>query len=88
MQSAKPESSKKSPMLEEVRIVNEYPDIFPKDLLGLPPHREIEFSIDLVLGTQPISIPPYKMTPTEMRELKEQSQASTDKGLIRPSVSP
>ena len=72
LQTAKPESSKKSPMLEKVRIVNEYPEIFPEDLPGLPPRREIEFSINLVLGTQPISILPYKIAPTEMRELKEQ----------------
>ena len=86
LQSAKLEPSKRS--LESVRVVNEYPEVFPEDLPGLPPQREIEFSIDLVPSTQPISIPPYKMAPTEMRELKEQLQDLTNKGFIRPSVSP
>jgi len=72
LQIAKLESSKKSPVLEEVRIVNEYPKVFPEDLPGLPLYQEIKFSVDLVLGTQPISIPPYKMAPAEMRELKDQ----------------
>ena len=86
MQSAKLKPSKRS--LESVRVVNEYPEVFPEDLPRLPPQREIEFSIDLVPGTQPISIPPYKMAPAEMRELKEQLQDLTNKGFIRPSVSP
>ena len=51
LQATKPESSKKSPVLEEVRIVNEYPEVFPENLSGLPPHPQIEFSIDLVPGT-------------------------------------
>ncbi|XP_052172224.1 uncharacterized protein LOC127788153 [Diospyros lotus] len=72
LQSAKPESSKKNLELDLVRVVNEYPEVFHEDLPGLPPPREIEFSINLVTGTQPISIPPYKMAPAEMRELKEQ----------------
>ncbi|XP_052187706.1 uncharacterized protein LOC127798285 [Diospyros lotus] len=88
LQSAKPESGKKSLKLESVGVVNEYPEVFPEELPGLPPQREIEFSIDLIPGTQPISIPPYKMAPAEMRELKEQLQDLTDKGFIRPSVSP
>ncbi|XP_052172232.1 uncharacterized protein LOC127788161 [Diospyros lotus] len=72
LQIAKPESRKKSLELESVRVVKEYPKVFPEELPGLPPQREIEFSIDLVSGTQPISIPPYKMAPAKMRELKEQ----------------
>ncbi|XP_052197382.1 uncharacterized protein LOC127804547 [Diospyros lotus] len=88
LQIAKPESGKKSLELESVRVVKEYPEVFPEELPGLPPQREIEFLIDLVPGTQPISIPPYKMAPAEMRELKEQLQDLTDKRFIRPSVSP
>ena len=60
LQTSELEPSKKSPELEVVRVINEYPEIFPKDLPSLPPPREIELSIDLVLGTQPISIPSYK----------------------------
>ena len=78
----------KVPKIKEVRIVQEYEDVFPEELPGLPPPREIEFSIELVPGTQPISIPPYRMAPAEMRELKSQLQELTDKGFIRPSTSP
>ncbi|XP_070009504.1 uncharacterized mitochondrial protein AtMg00860-like [Nicotiana sylvestris] len=58
--------------------------MFPADLPGMLP----DFGIDLVLGTQPISIPPYRMAPSEVKELKEQLQELLDKGFIRPSVSP
>ena len=61
---------------------------FPEDLPGLPIDREIEFCIDLVPGTQPISIPPYRMAPAELRELKVQLQDLLDKGFVRPSASP
>ena len=49
----------------------EFPDVFPDELPGLPPHREIEFCIDVVSDTAPISIPPYRMAPVELKELKE-----------------
>ena len=88
LQKSKPKTSKKSLELESVRVVNEYPEVFPEDLLGLSPHREIEFSIDFEPGTQPISISTYMMALAEMRKLKEQLQALTDKGFIRPSVLP
>ncbi|CAL8992695.1 unnamed protein product, partial [Prunus brigantina] len=51
--------------LEEIPVVQEFPDVFPEDLPGLPPHREIEFTIELVLGTNPISQAPYRMAPAE-----------------------
>ncbi|GFY97535.1 hypothetical protein Acr_12g0000760 [Actinidia rufa] len=54
----------------------------------LPPHREIEFSIDLMPGTAPISVPPYRFAPAELQELKIQIQELLDKGFIRPSASP
>ena len=53
-------------------VVCEFPNVFPKELPGLPPEREIEFYIDVVLGTDPISMPPYIMAPAELAELKEQ----------------
>uniref|UniRef100_A0A2N9H3S5 Integrase catalytic domain-containing protein n=1 Tax=Fagus sylvatica TaxID=28930 RepID=A0A2N9H3S5_FAGSY len=62
--------------------------VLKKDLPGLPPEREVEFTIDLVLGTGPISKAPYRMAPTELKELKEQLQDLLDKGFIRPSASP
>ncbi|NAW44950.1 RNA-directed DNA polymerase [Salmonella sp. gx-f4] len=54
----------------------------------MPPNREIEFAIDLLPGTAPISIAPYRMVPTELKELKAQLQELTDKGFVRPSFSP
>ena len=58
--------------LEDIPVVQEFPDVFPDELPGMPPHREIEFSIDLVPGTAPISIAPYRMAPAELKELKIQ----------------
>jgi hypothetical protein len=58
--------------IEEVLVVQEYPDVFPKELPGMPPDRDIEFIIDLIPGTAPIAKRPYRMAPTELAELKEQ----------------
>ena len=74
--------------LEDIPIVKEFPDVFPEELPGLPPDREIEFSIELLPGTGPISKAPYRMAPAELKELKLQLQDLLDKGFIRPSVSP
>ncbi|KAH9705011.1 Endonuclease [Citrus sinensis] len=74
--------------LEDIPVVQEFSDVFPDELPGMPPHREIEFSIDLVPGTAPISIAPYRMAPAELKELKIQLQELVDKEFIRPSVSP
>ncbi|RVW63783.1 Transposon Ty3-G Gag-Pol polyprotein [Vitis vinifera] len=71
-----------------IPIVREYPDIFPEDLPGLPPEREVEFTIDLVPRTGPMSKALYRMAPVELKELKVQLQELLDKGFIRPSVSP
>ncbi|KAA0061204.1 reverse transcriptase [Cucumis melo var. makuwa] len=69
-------------------VVRDYPDVFPEELPGLPPHREVEFDIELEPGTVPISRAPYIMAPAELKELKVQLQELLDKGFIRPSVSP
>ncbi|XP_070020327.1 uncharacterized protein [Nicotiana sylvestris] len=74
--------------IESVPIVREFPEVFPADLSGMPPDRDIDFCINVAPGTQPISIPPYRMAPPEFKELKEQLQDLLDKGFIRPSVSP
>ncbi|KAA3474164.1 RVP_2 domain-containing protein [Gossypium australe] len=66
--------------IESVPIVYEYSDVFPKKLPGLPSTREIEFGIELAQGTVPISIAPYRMAPTELKELKTLLQELTDKG--------
>ncbi|XP_070031696.1 uncharacterized protein [Nicotiana tomentosiformis] len=66
--------------LQSIPVVNEYADVFPDELPGIPPEREIDFSIDLLPGTQPISIPLYRMEPAELKELKEQLKDLLEKG--------
>ncbi|XP_070014839.1 uncharacterized protein [Nicotiana sylvestris] len=61
-----------APTVESVPIVRDFLNVFPPDLPDMPPDRDIDFAIDLLLGTQPISIPPYRMAPSELKELKEQ----------------
>ena len=70
--------------MEDIPIVKEFPD----DISGLPPDREVELTIDLIPGTEPISIPPYRMAPAELRELKAQLEELLSKGFIRPTISP
>ncbi|KAF3642720.1 putative aspartic proteinase-like protein 2-like isoform X2 [Capsicum annuum] len=69
----------------QIPIVNEFLNVFLDDLPGVPMDREIEFGIDLVTKTHPISIPPYRMSSTELRELKEQLEDHLDKGFIHPN---
>ena len=75
-------------VLEKVPVVCEFPNVFLEELPGLPPDREIEFCIDVVPGTDPISMPPYRMAPAELKELNEQLKELLDQGFIRPSTSP
>ncbi|XP_074366170.1 uncharacterized protein LOC141707082 [Apium graveolens] len=79
---------KHTPNIKEIPVVNEFEDVFLEELPGLPPDREIEFTIDLAPGTQPISKAPYRMAPIEIKELVTQLQELLEKGVIRPSVSP
>jgi hypothetical protein len=72
----------------DIRTVSEYPDVFPKELPGMPPDREIEFVIELVSGTTPIFKGPYRMAANQLAELKEQLEELLDKGYIHPSASP
>ncbi|XP_052725926.1 uncharacterized protein LOC128194383 [Vigna angularis] len=69
-------------------VVDEFADVFPEEIPGLPPQREVEFTIDLVTTAAPISIQPYRMSPAELAELKEQIEELIEKKFIRPSVSP
>jgi hypothetical protein len=74
--------------LEHLPVVREFADIFPEELPGMPPERELEFTIDLKPGTEPIARTPYRMSTPELQELKIQLKELLDLGLIRPSVSP
>ncbi|KAI3746350.1 hypothetical protein L6452_08780 [Arctium lappa] len=74
--------------LEDVKIVREFPYVFPDDLPGLPPDRQLEFRIDLVPGAAPIAKDPYRLAPSEMQEMMAQLQELLEKGFIRPSLSP
>ena len=68
--------------------MNEFFDVFPEDLPGLPPDREIEFEIELAPGTKLISIAPYRMAPAELKELKVQMEELLSKGFVKTSTSP
>nr|GEX71182.1 putative reverse transcriptase domain-containing protein [Tanacetum cinerariifolium] len=74
--------------LEDVPVVRDFPEVFPEDFSGLPPTRQVEFQIDLIPGAAPVARVPYRLTPSEMKELSEQLQELSDKGFIRPSSSP
>ena len=63
-------------------IVNEFSNVFPEELLGVPLDQEVKFTIDLIPGIEPISITPYQMVPAELKELKEQLQDFLDKDFI------
>ncbi|GJY66162.1 hypothetical protein Tco_0468400 [Tanacetum coccineum] len=82
------EDKSKKKRLEDVPIIRDFPEVFPKDLPGLPPTRQVEFQIDLVPGAAPVARAPYRLTPAKMKELSEQLQELSDKGFIRPSSSP
>jgi hypothetical protein len=73
--------------LEDIHVVQEFPDVFPDDLPEMPPERVIEFKIELQLGIAPIAKVPYKMSPVELKELKIQLQGLLDKDYIRLSTS-
>jgi hypothetical protein len=74
--------------LEHLLVVKEFVHVFPEELPGMLPERELEFTIDLKPGTEPIARTPYRMSTPELQELKMQLKELLDLGLIRPSVSP
>ncbi|GJU84305.1 putative reverse transcriptase domain-containing protein [Tanacetum coccineum] len=74
--------------LEDIPVVREFPEVFPEDLPGLPPVRQVEFQIDLIPGAAPVARAPYRLAPSEMQELSNQLQELSDRGFIRPSTSP
>jgi hypothetical protein len=80
-------NSLKGVSMDEVPVVKEYPDVFPEELPGMPPDRDVEFIIDLLPGTGPIAKRPYKMDIEELKELKKQLKEQLDKGFIQQSLS-
>ena len=81
-------SDQKGPSLDQHPVLAEFKDVFPEELPGLPPIREIDFTIDLKPGAEPISKTPYRKTTPELCELQMQLKELLDLGLIRPSISP
>ena len=69
-------------------MVCEFLDVFPEDLPGLPPDRDVEFAIELEPGTAPILWRPYRMAPKELAEMTKQLEELLEKGFIHPSSSP
>ncbi|GJX85447.1 putative reverse transcriptase domain-containing protein, partial [Tanacetum coccineum] len=84
----KTEDKSEEKRLEDVPIVQDFPEVFLKDLSGIPPTRKVEFHIDLIHGTARVAQAPYRLAPSEMKELSDQLQELSDKGFIRPSSSP
>nr|GEX67582.1 retrotransposon protein, putative, Ty3-gypsy subclass [Tanacetum cinerariifolium] len=74
--------------LKNIPVVREFPDVFPKELPGLPPAHQVEFQIDLIPGAALVARAPYRLAPSEMQELSNQLQELADRGFIRPSTSP
>ncbi|XP_076931827.1 uncharacterized protein LOC143597121 [Bidens hawaiensis] len=74
--------------IDQIPIVRDFPEVFPEDLPGLPPHRQVEFQIDLTQGAVHVARAPYCLAPKELEELSKQLQELLDKGFIRPSSSP
>nr|GEV95287.1 hypothetical protein [Tanacetum cinerariifolium] len=71
--------------LENIHVVREFPDVFPEELPGLPPVRQVEFQIDLIHGAAPVARAPYRLAPSKIQELSNQLQELADRGFIRPS---
>ncbi|GJT91689.1 putative reverse transcriptase domain-containing protein, partial [Tanacetum coccineum] len=87
------EQESKEKRLEDVPVIRDFPEVFPDELPGLPPPRQVEFRIDLIpgaapVGAAPVARAPYRLAPSEMKELSKQLQELSEKGFIRPSSSP
>nr|GEW89000.1 putative reverse transcriptase domain-containing protein [Tanacetum cinerariifolium] len=82
------EDKLKEKRLEDVPIAQNFLEVFPEDLPGIPPTRQVEFQIDLVPGAAPVARAPYRLAPSEMKEFSDQLKELADKGFIRPSSSP
>ncbi|GJV30042.1 putative reverse transcriptase domain-containing protein, partial [Tanacetum coccineum] len=84
----KVEDKSEEKRLEDVPIVRDFPEIFPEDLSGIPSARQVVFQINLIPGAAPVARAPYRLAPSEMKELSDQLKELFNKGFIRPSSSP
>ncbi|KAJ0615087.1 putative nucleotidyltransferase, Ribonuclease H [Helianthus annuus] len=82
------DTQEKEKRIEDFPVVHDYPEVFAEELPGLPPHRQVEFQIELTPGAAPIARAPYRLAPAELKELSTQLQELLDKGFMRPSSSP
>jgi hypothetical protein len=82
------DKSKEEKRIGDIPVIRDFPEVFPDDVKGLPPQRQVEFRIDLVPDANPVAKSPYRLAPREMQELSSQLQELSDKGFIRPSSSP
>ncbi|GJR23692.1 hypothetical protein Tco_0972219 [Tanacetum coccineum] len=81
------EQEPKEKRLEDVPVIRDFPKVFPEDLPELPPPRQVKFRIDLILGAAPMARAPYRLAPSELKELSEQLRELTEKDFIRPRSS-
>ncbi|XP_071739083.1 uncharacterized protein [Rutidosis leptorrhynchoides] len=79
---------KETKVVSDIPVVSDYPEVFPDELLGLPPIREVEYKIELVSGATPVAKAPYRLAPSQIREMMSQIQELLDRWFIRPSSSP
>ncbi|GKF68850.1 hypothetical protein Tco_0198529 [Tanacetum coccineum] len=75
----------KEKRLEDIPVIRDFPEVFPEELPGLPPPRQVEFRIDLVSGAVPVARAPYRLAPSEMKKLSVQLQELLEKGFIHPN---
>ncbi|GKF97380.1 hypothetical protein Tco_0293201, partial [Tanacetum coccineum] len=87
IRAKKEEDKSEGKKLKDVPIAQDFPEVFPEDLPGLPPVQPVEFQIELIPGAAPVARASYRLAPSEMKELLEQLQELSDKGFIRPSSS-
>nr|GEZ05181.1 putative reverse transcriptase domain-containing protein [Tanacetum cinerariifolium] len=78
----------KEKRVEDVPVICGFPEVFPEDLPGLPPPRQVKFRIDLIPGATPVARMPHRLAPSELKELSEQLKELSEKGFIQPSSSP
>nr|GEY60853.1 putative reverse transcriptase domain-containing protein [Tanacetum cinerariifolium] len=84
----KPKDKSEEKRLEEVPVVSDFQEVFLEDLPGIPPTRQVEFQINLVLGAAHVARAPYRLAPSEMKGLSDQLQELSDNGFIKPNSSP